>query len=286
MHKLEKFFEPFPHQTRFHAFCVMACFIGGAIWGLSFVLPPAVDWHTAFRPAALSLLSGRSPYYVEGFFNPVWALAPLLPIAILPEQIGRATLFVLTLSSLGYVVRQLGAGLWATLFVLLSPPAIHGILNGNIDWLVALGVVLPPRIGLFFVTVKPQIGFTIVIFWVVEAWKNGGSQEAIRLTLPFMAAALLSLLLFGLWPLRTKREITLWWNASLWPMSIPVGFALLVAALRQRNINYAMGASPCLSPYVLFHSWIVALLAIVNSLPELVAAVAGLWVLVILRAVG
>ncbi|MCJ7513667.1 MAG: hypothetical protein MUO23_11935 [Anaerolineales bacterium] len=32
-------------------------------------LPPAVDWHSAFRPAALSLVQGKSPFLVEVFFN-------------------------------------------------------------------------------------------------------------------------------------------------------------------------------------------------------------------------
>ena len=69
-------------------------------------------------------------------------------------------------------------------------------------------------------------------------------------------------------------------------MSIPVGLALLVAAVRKRRIEYAMGASPCLSPYVLFHSWSSALVSIVSLEAETVAAVVGLWVVVIIRAVS
>jgi len=67
-----------------------------------------------------------------------------------------------------------------------------------------------------------------------------------------------------------------------WPASIPVGLALLIAAIRKRKIEYAMGASPCLSPHVILHSWVGALLAVVSSTPELIAAVCGLWILVVL----
>jgi hypothetical protein len=73
----------------------------------------------------------------------------------------------------------------------------------------------------------------------------------------------------------------LWWNATLWPMSLPVGLVLIVTAIRKRELKYALGASPCLSPYILLHSWVVVLLAIVSSTAELIAAVIGLWILVV-----
>ena len=40
-----------------------------------------------------------------------------------------------------------------------------------------------------------------------------------------------------------------------------------------------MGASPCLSPYLAFHSWTGALIAIVSSAPATAAVVVGLWIL-------
>ena len=256
------------------------------IWGLALVLPPAVDWHTAFRPAALKLITGHSPYEVEGFFNPFWGLLPLIPIAILPEQLSRAALFVVSLITFAYTARQMGAKLAAVLALLLSPPVMHGLLNGNIDWLVIVGVILPPQLGLFFVTIKPQIGVAIGIFWVVEAWREGGWRQVVRLLWPITLIFSLSIVLFGWWPLRSSKEIDLWWNASLWPMSIPVGLVLLTTAIRKRKINYAMGASPCLSPYILLHSWVIALFAIINLLPELVIAVIGLWILVFIQWMG
>ncbi len=263
---------------------ILGCAIVAAVWGFSFILPPAVDW-PVFRAATLKLLAGRSPYEVEGFFNPFWALIPLIPIAILPEPLSRAALFVATLLALTYTAHRLGGKLAGTLLLLMSPPAIHGLLNGNIDWLAALGIVLPSQIGLFFVTIKPQIGLAIAIFWTTEAWKKGGWQRVVKLLWPLIVAFVFSTIAFGFWPARATVETSLWWNASLWPMSIPVGLALLVTAIRKGKINYAIGASPCLSPYVLFHSWIVALLAIVHSLPELSAAVSGLWILVIMLAI-
>lgn len=274
------------HLFRIFLFIVSAFALTGIVWGLSKVLPQAIDWQTAFRPATLKLISGESPYDVEGFFNPFWTLIPLIPIAIFPEPIGRTILFIVTLFSLTYTAHRLGAKPLAVLVILLSPPAIHGLLNGNIDWLVMLGLVLPPWLGLFFVTIKPQMGIAIAIFWGVEAWRNGKWEQVVRLVWPVATAFFVSIPIFGFWPLRSTQEIGLWWNASLWPASIPVGLVLLTTALRKRKISYAMGASPCLSPYVLLHSWIIALFAIVSLLPELIVAVIGLWILVIIRMIG
>lgn len=160
---------------------------------------------------------------------------------------------------------------------------MHGMLNGNIDWLALMGVVMPPRIGLFFISTKPQIGIAIAIFWLIETWRDGGWQETVRVFAPVTIAFLLSLIFYGLWPLRASVETSLWWNASLWPMSLPAGIVLLVTAIRKRRLNYAMGASPCFAPYILLHSWVVAVYALIESTPETIAVVIGLWLLVIIR---
>lgn len=249
-------------------------------------LPPAVDWQTAYRPAALELVSGRSPFGVDGYFNAPWALLPLIPFALLPENIGRAFTTALGLLAYGYVAKKLGAKPWAVLLLLLSPPVLHSLLNGSIDWMAVSGFIMPPQIGLFFISVKPQVGLAVAVFWLVEAWREGRVKEVVRVFGPFILVLLASFAVFGLWPTRFQREIGLWWNASLWPASIPVGLALLTAAIRKRDVRYSMGASPCLSPYVLLHSWVGALLAVADSFPYLAVSVLGLWVTIALRALG
>jgi hypothetical protein len=149
-----------------------------------------------------------------------------------------------------------------------------------------LGFALPPYLGVFLIVVKPQMGFTLGLFWLVEAWRKGGIKQVSYVFGPATLCLLASFAFLGLWPLRFGRTLGFWWNASLWPTSIPVGLALMVAAFRRRRAEYALAAAPCLSPYVLFHSWSGALIALVSSEWETLAAVAGLWILVILRAVG
>lgn len=255
-----------------------------AVTGAALYLPPAIDWYAVIRPATLTLLSGRSPYTVADFSYPAWALIPLMPLAILPEAVGRAVLLFVSLGTFAYSAHRLGAKPLTVLIFLLSPPVWHCLLNANIDWLILLGFALPPWAGLFLVIIKPQMGLVVALFWLVEAWRRNGWREVVRVFWPVTLALLITLALFGLWPLRLGPQVNYGWNASLWPSSLPIGLALSVAALRTRKLNYAMAASPCLSPYVLFHSWSAALIALVNAPAEMLAAVVGLWLWVILRA--
>ena len=263
---------------------IVATLAIAVVAAVAIFLPAPVDWRTAFRPAAQSMLLTGNPYRVEAFFNPPWTVLPMIPLAFLPEQVGAAIMFVAGLAGFAFAAHRLGADPLVLGAFILSPPVVHSLLNGNIDCLPLIGFVLPPQIGLFFVLVKPQMGAAVAVFWLVEAWREGGWREVVRVFWPVVAALAVSFVLYGLWPLRSGQEVGLWWNASLWPMSIPVGLALLAAAARTRRIEYAMGAAPCLSPYVLLHAWSGALAAILKHRAEALAAVAGLWLLVAVRA--
>ena len=192
----------------------------------------------------------------------------------------------MSLSGFGFAAYRMGAKPLTLGAFLVSPPVLHCLLNGNIDWMPLLGFVLPPQVGLFLVVIKPQVGFTVAIFWFVESWRDGGWREVFRTFWPITFGLLLTFAVLGFWPLHYTERLSTWWNASLWPMSIPVGLVLLTIAFRKRKIEYAMGAAPCLSPYVLFHSWSGALMAIVSQQLEILIAVIGLWILVCLRAIG
>lgn len=251
---------------------------------MSSLLPPAVDWHGAFRPAALEILHGRSPYNAEGFFNPPWTAILLIPFAILPENVGRAVLVIVALAVYAYVAHKLGANKLTVGLLLLSPPCLHGILNGNIDWLAVLGVVLPPWLGLFFLAIKPQVGMLVVLYLFIAEWRKGGPIRVLKTFLPVGLASMLSILIFGPWFTKISNEINLAGNSSLWPLSLPIGLTMLVAAIRKNEIRYSMAASPFVSPYVIMHSWIGAFLALAPKPYEAAAAVIGMWIVVALRS--
>src|SRR5690349_10929651 len=62
--------------------------------------PDAIDWHFSYRPAAAAVIEGKSPYTeVPLFVTAPWSLIPLLPFALMPEDVGRSLWFVISLGA-------------------------------------------------------------------------------------------------------------------------------------------------------------------------------------------
>src|SRR5262245_23329198 len=127
--------------------------------GAASVLPrnTGVDWYESFKPAADEMLQGRNPY-TQLYRNPPWALLPVLPLALLPTDIGRAAFVVMGLLVFVWFAYRMKASPLVLGAFILSPPVLHSLVNANNDWMALIGFVLPPQIGLFFVVIKPQIG--------------------------------------------------------------------------------------------------------------------------------
>ncbi|NMB55475.1 MAG: hypothetical protein GYA15_12305 [Leptolinea sp.] len=143
-----------------------------------FVYPVQEHWQSIFRPAALEILHFRNPYTVEKFFNPPWALLPIIPFAVLPERLGNALWAATSIATLGFVFKKLGASWLLTLAFLLLPFTLYNMVQVNIDWIVALGFLLSPRWALFLILLKPQIGGLLAIYWGIEAWKREESDRS------------------------------------------------------------------------------------------------------------
>lgn len=250
---------------------------------IGYFTPGGSDWYGVWRPASLELLAGRSPYNIPEFFMPPWALLPMLPLIPFPPTIGHAILFSATLIGLGVATYRLGGRGWTFGLFLASPPVLFSLWLTSVDWIPLIGFTLPPWLGLFFLAVKPQFGWVVALFWIVKTFRNGGYRALFKMIWPVSTAFLLSILIFGLWPLSWFRAQAMPHNTSLWPMSIPIGAVLAFVALRRRDIRYAFPSSPCLSPYLMVTSWSASLIPLLNYPLELAVAVIGFWVLVILR---
>ena len=265
-------------STRFKISTLSIGFVIAILFAAIYLIfPVGKDWETILRPAAFAIVKGQSPY-IDGFYNPPWSLLPLLPLLPLPPKIGSVILSVINLLTFGFVAFRLGAKPLALALIVFSPPVLYGVLDPNFDWLVALGLILPPQIGLFFISVKPHLGVILALYWLVLSWKEGGFRRVLKVFAPVTLAFLFSLILYGLWPLRSSELSTARWNASFWPASIPAGIVLAVAALRNLNKRLAILASPFLSPYVGAYSLSIPVLGLLPSQIETIAAVLGLWV--------
>lgn len=235
-------------------------------WLAYHYVPRWIDWPT-YRSAALALFAGRSPYDVLTFYNPPWVLILLIPLAVLPERIGGAILFILNLVAFTLLAYKYGANLKRLPIFILSLPVIFTLYSAQIDGILLLGLLLPRWLGLFLLLAKPQIGIGIAIIWFIEEYKANRIRGVIKTFAPVTIAYLLSLAIYRLDMVHGLFTLVAPWNTSLWPYSIPVGLALIGLAIYKKNSKLALISSPLLSPYVGFYSWSVVILGFVEFSP-------------------
>jgi len=241
------------------------------------MFPPLHHWTEYFQPAGNYFMFLRSPYNVDGFFNPPWVMAILGPLALLPVRLGQAIICAMTIYAYGYTAHRLGARPPLVAFFLLSPFVLYTFMNVNLDWMVSLGLVLPPQIGLFFLLVKPQIGGPIVLLILIDSIRKGGLRRAVRVFLPVTAVTALSVLLYGPWFIRSFDLTDAGHNLTSWPYALPAGLGLLYVGLKRSSRTTVVLSGPLVSPYIGQSSFPILAL---GMLPDQVAAalvVVGFW---------
>jgi hypothetical protein len=261
--------------------------LAGSLILIAPLLPVGLDWQNTYRPAALAMLRGESPFSVEIYYAAPWALIPLMPFALLPYAIGRFFVFLLGLGAFAFTAHRLGAGKWTMMIFMLSASVVGCLNNGNIEWMPLLGSVLPPQFGLILLAVKPQVGIGLGLYWLVMIWREKGFLEVVKVFAPVTVLLLLSFVVYGFWPLRFDQ--TLAWsvdNTTLGLQGMFIGGVGLVWAIRNRSEKAALASGPFFSPYVLQFTWSAALVPLLDKPAELLAAVVLLWVPVVVRVIG
>lgn len=255
------------------------------------MLPIGMDWLQTYRPAALALSHGKSPFNESIFYAAPWSLIPLIPFALLPVEIGNAGIFIVGLLVFAYIGFKLGAKTNTLSIFLLSASVVGCLIYGNIEWMPLLGLVMPAPIGLIFAAIKPQVGIGYIIFCFFYSYKTKGTWEAVKVFSPLIVLTMLSFALYGIWPLRFQQTLDLnensiiSYNTSLWPQGIFIGLWLLYKAIKNNKPEIAMASSPFLSPYALQYTWVVVLTGLINEPVELIIVSIGLWIPIIIRVI-
>jgi len=244
-------------------------------------LPTALDWHLFFRPAVYAVFQGESPYTIIGFFNPPWTILPITPFALIPEPYDRAILFLVAMTTFAFVAHRLGADKLTLILFITSPPVVHSLMGGNLEWLVMLAFIMPAPIAPFFAFIKPQMGATYIIFLAIHRWRTQGWLSLVTMFLPVAIVGLLFVPIVGWWPFVMLDATDGIANASMWPLSIPIGLVLLIMAVRYDDMRPSLVAGPLLTPYVMFSSYSGALAALLKFRVEFFAVWLSLWVIVL-----
>lgn len=274
---------------------LLVLILGAAVlYSFARVLPNlqiGMDWEQTYRPAALAMAHGKSPYSVEIFYAAPWSVIPLIPFALLPPDLGNIGVFLLGLCAFAYTAYKLGAGSGSMSIFLLSASVVGCLVYGNIEWMPLLGFVLPAPIGLIFAIIKPQVGIGLVIYWFVHIFRTKGFWEVVKTFAPVTLITLLSFWLYGFWPLLFQKTMEqsenslVAYNTSLWPQGIFVGVWLLYNSIKNQKPGMALASSPFLSPYTLQFTWVAALPGLIGSPLELLLVSICLWIPVVIRII-
>ncbi|WP_119070347.1 glycosyltransferase 87 family protein [Aggregatilinea lenta] len=249
------------------------------------------DWET-FYGAGRRVLAGDSLYRSKithaYYSNPPWLAVILAPLTLLPQKLGYAVLSAATMvASLALLHHWTHghSGLIKPVLVLLSPAAFYTLMHGQIDALMVATILLPAEWWLLAAITKPQVAIGIALGIPRSLW-----IKALLLT---MVVGLLSILLFGLWPLdlidqpAPFKAMThnLW--LGLWPFQVPAGVALLVLGIQRKDERFLIAGSPLVSPYAAMSSMLGPWIATITVLTDwqALAVWASWWIAVVYRAV-
>lgn len=106
-----------------------------------------------FWQGGRSLLAGRSPYEVSGYFSPLPLAVLFAPLALLPQPVAYGFFVLLSLGML-WKAGGMRAG-WA----LVSFPVLFTLFVGQVDLILALATSLLGPLALPVLLAKPQIAF-------------------------------------------------------------------------------------------------------------------------------
>lgn len=242
-------------------------------------LPLGLDWTGTFYTA----IASGTPYADSGFYSPPWVIHLLAPLTWLPVLVAVWIIIIGSIIVWILTMRKLGASLFVILMMLMTPQLWWGILYANLDFLIPLGLIMPPSIGMFFVLAKPQAGIGVAIFWVVMSYIQGGWKSLLKTVAPIGVVSILYCIPYGFWPRELFSAVDKGWNLSMFPYLAGAGIILLIRAIRCKKIGLAIAASPFLSPYVGAQSLPIAALGFLPSEIEAGIILISLWAAWIMR---
>jgi hypothetical protein len=211
---------------------IVALLLAVAWWGAALYLRERgtlLVWNDQDVTFSRALELIRTPYLLPGFANPPWALIPLIPFTFLPLPIAVLFQLAIFFAALTAIVHKLGGGLVPVLLALTSPITFFVAMELNVEWIVALGLLVPRPWSPLFLLVKPQmaLGYGLVFT----------RREAARAVVVTLALLLGSFALWGFWIPDMIHSI------QIYVLHRPINFAPMVFITAP--IAFALGAILC-----------------------------------------
>lgn len=206
------------------------------------------DWAGAFRASALNWLD---PYYRQDFvFNPPWIFPLLYGFALFPTKTGGSLLMGVAIASFYWYLNDV----IKTVILIGSIPAMAMIALGQLDFLLLIGLMLPPWLGLPFMVLKPQATLLCIP-------KRLNRRSIMSLTV----VMLISVMIWGFWWVTViNQQPNPKLNMSMLPYSLPLAGLILGYCYRRQSYPDSLlcAASLCVAPYFMIQS-LTPLLAVI-----------------------
>jgi hypothetical protein len=221
------------------------------------IIPVWYDQQMSFAPSGAHL---ADPYTLPIFMNPPWTAVFLAPLAWLSTELAVLIQLCLYFAMLAALIVKYGGGVKHTLIALSSFIAFDSSLELNVEWLLALGLLVPVRWSMPFLLVKPQV--------LLGYYLGCKPREVLQAALPAIGVFGLSFLLWGWWPVRMLEHIQQVSpesrNYNVAPQSflsagvaIVIGIWLAVVAFRKRDVVVGILAFYFFTPYVALYSLLI-----------------------------
>lgn len=226
-----------------------------AIWARSLdAIPVWQDQETVFTQVGRHLLN---PYAVNEFVNPPWAALPLTPFAYMPLSLAVLLQLGLTYGLLTLVIHRWGGKTRETVLVLTSFLAFNAALELSVDWIVFLGLLVPPRWSGLLLAAKPQLALAVPVTY--------SRRDFVQSVIIGLAGLLLSFVIWGAWVepmlamLRSNGNLTHFFNIAPMrimppPIALAIGFFLLWRAFRRKDPALSVLAGLFFVPYITLYS--------------------------------
>ncbi len=217
------------------------------------VTPVWFDQENTFTKALYHL---ADPQQIYQFRNPPWTAILLAPFSVLPLSFAVLIQLCLYFAILTLVIYKFGGDLRTVLLVLTSFIALDSALELNIEWLVCLGLLVPAAYSGPLLLIKPQTAFGV--------WLSFKRSELVRAILVTLVVLLISLLVWGVWPLRVAdfmQRNPPGWEFNIaplvlmpWFISIGIGLVLGWRAFRRRDPVLGILCWLFFVPYLKFYA--------------------------------
>lgn len=227
-----------------------------------------------------------NPYRLERFVNPPWAAVFLAPFALPPLEVAVLLQLCLYFCLLTLIIYKYGGNRTGVFLTLTSFMAMDNALELGIDWLPAIGLLMPPALSGVFLLVKPQIALGVGMTYTRRQILQGGVFMLIFL--------LVTLLIWGYWPDEMQSAVQRYTyddqptnpyniapSAVLpWPVSYLIGLTLGWTAFKRKDAALSILAWLFFVPYILFYSLLLHFAVLTVRLPLLAKIIYGaLWLI-------